>query len=416
MADLEIEYAGLRFKNPVVAVSGPLGRTFEALRRSILSGASAVTLKSCNAKPPPDLQPKPGSHVYPKPAHLFLNRYGLPRVMINWEGVPVDFTAEKEAEMIARIKPLASEHDVRIIANLHPDPMYVMNLDVLRQDLRTLMEAGPDLLELCPCPYHFPPELTYPERIAETIPAIRESNRLIFGVVREVVDVPVIVKTNGPVLYSTHADFADMGYSTFHLTEGPLFYGTIVDIEEMKPLVPGPGVFTYGVHRRPMMNLQVARSAALSDLELMSSGGMWNANDCIERMMCGARLAGLHTAIQYHGHGLFAQIIEGISSFLDRKGLRLEEIVGVVVPQIVDQEAHEAWMRERDLDDSRIKPVIDMEKCSGCKRCANCIHGGISMENGMPVLHLDLCVRCGICESICPEEAIALEMAREVAS
>jgi dihydropyrimidine dehydrogenase (NAD+) subunit PreA len=131
--------------------------------------------------------------------------------------------------------------------------------------------------------------------------------------------------------------------------------------------------------------------------------------------MCGARLVGLHTAIQYHGHALFSQIIEEISAFLDRKGLRLEEIVGAAVPQIVDQEAHEAWMRERDLADSQIRPVIDMEKCNGCKRCASCIHGGISMDDGMPVLHLDLCVRCGICESICPEEAIALERIEQAA-
>ena len=54
-------------------------------------------------------------------------------------------------------------------------------------------------------------------------------------------------------------------------------------------------------------------------------------------------------------------------------------------------------MRSLDLTPEEIKPVIKMDTCTGCGLCANCIHGGIDMENNKPKLNLDNCVRCGVC-------------------
>ncbi len=407
MADLAIKYAGLEFKNPVVAVAGPLGRTFEALRKSIEAGVGAVTLKSANARPKEDMLPKPGCHVYPKPAHMFLRKYGLPTLMFNWEGVPVDFTAEKEAELISKIKPLAQKHNTKIIANIHPDLMYMEDEEMFRKDLEIILDSGPDLLEVCFCPYHLPPEVTYQESPIDT--EVKDAVLRSYIIPKDVADIPVIAKSNCKIFSSLFDDINKAGINTCHITEGPLVYGTIVDIEKMKPLVPGLGLITYGTLRRPLVNLGCARVKALGDVELISSSGIWNANDSIERMMCGAHLVGLHTAIQYHGHQLYGKIINGISEFLDRKGLKIDEIIGVAVNDIVSQEAHDEFMRECDITNDEIRPVIDIEKCTQCGLCAHCIHGGISMEDGNPKTHLDLCVRCGVCESLCPVEAIVLE-------
>ena len=45
MANLTVKYGEVEFKNPIVAAAGPLGRTFEALRRSIEAGCGAVTMQ-----------------------------------------------------------------------------------------------------------------------------------------------------------------------------------------------------------------------------------------------------------------------------------------------------------------------------------------------------------------------------------
>jgi len=409
MANLKVKFGGLELKNPIVAVAGPLGRTFEALKRSIEAGCGAVTLKSNNATPKETVDPPPSAHIFARPAHVFLRKYGLRNMMINWEGVPVEFSAEEQRKMIERIKPIAKEHDCRVIANMHPDPMYSQDLDMLRQDMKTILSAGPDMIEFCLCPYHVPHEVTYPE--TQNFDLIDRGMKQVYEVVMEIADVPVIAKHNGPIFNRSAKTFTGLGVNQFHVTEGPAFYGTVVDIDRMEPLAPGPAVITYGAHRRPLMNLQCSRTRALGDdFDLMSSGGIWNANDALERMMCGAQLVGLHTAIQYHGHKLFTKIIKGVDQWLDRRGLELGEIVGKAVPQIVSQEAHDEFMRERDRSAEQIKPVIDLADCDGCGLCANCIHGGISMQDKQAQTHLDLCVRCGVCESICPTDAITMQV------
>lgn len=412
MADMKVNYAGLEFKNPVIAVSGPLGRTYEALKRSIEAGAAAVTLKSSIYVPREleQLPKKPGFLVYPKPAHVFLRKYGLPKMMINWEGVPGDFTAKLQKEMILKIKPLAKKHNTRIIANLNLDLTYIEHQDVFRKDIRTLLEAEPDLIEFTPCPYHFPPEMTFPEY--GTPMAVADlMTKVVYPLVKEEAgDVPVIAKANGALFLVAYEALQNIGVRNIHLTEGPPFYGAIVDIETMKPLVPGLGVMTYGQLRRPLMNREVAMCTKLEGAEISSSGGIWSTHDCIERIMCGAKLIGLHTAIQYNGHKLFTEVINGISEFLDRKKLKLSEIVGVAAPYIVNQEAHEEFMREHDISNDHLRLSIDMERCTSCGICANCIHGGIALtDEGEPKVNLKLCVRCGICSSLCPQDAIALE-------
>ena len=68
---------------------------------------------------------------------------------------------------------------------MHPDPMYLQDMDMFGQDMKTILSAGPDMIEFCICPYHVPHEATYPDtqdydQVDWLISAMRERQRVVF--------------------------------------------------------------------------------------------------------------------------------------------------------------------------------------------------------------------------------------------
>ena len=56
-----------------------------------------------------------------------------------------------------------------------------------------------------------------------------------------------------------------------------------------------------------------------------------------------------------------------------------------------------------------LMPVIDSEKCKGCKTCVRvCPVLAMKMEEKLALADLDRCRGCGDCEQRCPEYAIAM--------
>jgi 2-oxoisovalerate ferredoxin oxidoreductase gamma subunit len=57
------------------------------------------------------------------------------------------------------------------------------------------------------------------------------------------------------------------------------------------------------------------------------------------------------------------------------------------------------------------QPVVDVEKCTGCKQCwMLCPDGSIEMLDGKCVIDYNFCKGCGICAEECPVDAIEMKM------
>lgn len=53
------------------------------------------------------------------------------------------------------------------------------------------------------------------------------------------------------------------------------------------------------------------------------------------------------------------------------------------------------------------KPVVDHEKCTGCRQCYwACPEGAIRMENNKAVIDYELCIGCGQCVAACNDQAM----------
>lgn len=65
----------------------------------------------------------------------------------------------------------------------------------------------------------------------------------------------------------------------------------------------------------------------------------------------------------------------------------------------------------RNVSDWRVfRPVIDNDKCVGCRRCwVYCPEAAISMIDGKAYVNYDYCKGCGICAEECPVGAIEFE-------
>lgn len=61
-----------------------------------------------------------------------------------------------------------------------------------------------------------------------------------------------------------------------------------------------------------------------------------------------------------------------------------------------------------------LKPTIDEDKCTMCKKCwLFCPEGIISWSEDAMVIDYDYCKGCGTCASVCPEEAIEMVLEKK---
>ncbi len=69
----------------------------------------------------------------------------------------------------------------------------------------------------------------------------------------------------------------------------------------------------------------------------------------------------------------------------------------------------EFWDEEKDISVFE-KPVFDLDKCTGCGKCAQiCAFGAITMKKGKPNLNKFICEGCGACQVVCPVGAIEMK-------
>ena len=401
MVDLGVDFAGLRFKNPLSAAAGPITSTPYTIRQCIEHGAGSVVVKSVALDKEVQLLPRPGN--------WFLDRLGERGGLMHcYAGL---LSPEKAAETIAAVKPLAENENTRLIGSvfftgpwtgLAPyEPVSPPVGTTLRRLAVDLESAGAEAVEVViSC------GLTL--TASQTVGFQEEAIPLVFEALDGHINIPFWIKLGFGHEVFMLRDLESMkrlGASAIHTYSD--FRVTFLDIETARPPLSVP--FGYGRWLRGLACYATYLSAHGTGLEVMNSGGIWTWKDAVERMMCGATIAALESPVQHRGYRIFEEILQGMTQFMERKGYeRPADMIGLAAPHIDNpDEFLTGFLNTAGPPESRTT-LLDEEKCSGCGLCASCIYGAIAMEEKLPQIDLEACERCGACATLCPTEAISI--------
>lgn len=384
MVDLSVNFAGVKFKNPIVMASMVFGWSGEALKKAGLAGASGVVCKSI------------GSPVetfeHPRCGRMVLYRHnGIPIGMQNNE----IFSTTNVDEWIARELKIAAEGGARQVVSIVANPKASDTADMARKVARTGLVDIFELNVSCPMPAAGVGMNIgkVPELSAEQVRAVKNACP----------DIPLMPKMTPNVsdIAAVAKACEEAGADAIAATNSvQALVG--VDVETGIPLLPAFGGYS-GPVVHPIMLRCVAQIAQAVKIPIAGIGGVSNWKQAVEMMMVGATMVQVGTAIIWNGYNVVAEIVKGIESFMERKGYQSpHEFIGMALKHLTTTE--EMAMRPPKVCE------VELENCIACGVCAKvCGYEAIEIqEDRKPKFLVDKCDGCGLCAQFCPTSMITL--------
>ena len=299
--DLSVEFAGVRFKNPIVTASGTFGFGREYSEFYDLAALGGICSKGLT------LNPRQGN----KPPRIAETPMG----MLNSVGLQnpgVD-------DFIGSELPYLRGFDTVVIANIsgNTEEEYAVMAE-------KLSDAAVDIIEVnVSCPnveaggMHFG---TSPECVAAVTGAVKKRS-----------SVPVMVKLSPNVTDVAEIALAAQSAGADAVSLINTLLGMRINVETRRPFLnnnmgglSGPAVFPIALR----MVWQVAQAVKIP---ILGMGGVADSDDAVEMMLAGASLVGVGTACFSDTYAP-VNIITGISEYLEQNGVSAaRDLTGKVI-------------------------------------------------------------------------------------
>lgn len=388
---------GLYFKNNFMVASGPTVKWLEQLELAQEHGWSSVSLKLA-------FDPEPYISLPPRYRYFKKEKYHA-------------FTAESRLTFLQCLDLLKQGRektkDLILLANI----TYVGDKPGVTgwTDMaKAAQDAGAHAIELnmC-CPnMSFNVELTETQRNEQTGASLGQNAAVVSALceaVKNAVQIPVFVKVTpegGKIAEVAKACY-DKGVSCVASVANRLAIADF-DVETMQQ---GP----YRLQDQPTLACfsgQWIKPLALRDVYeirrktgpepvILGTGGISNARDAIQMMMCGADMIGICTETMLRGFDFLPKWIKEIEDFMRRhKYSSYRDFRDLAANSLVSADKltiHDGYAE------------VDPEKCTGCGLCEKIGHcNAIVMQNGKSVIDKNKCLACSTCVDICPVGAIKM--------
>lgn len=386
MADLSVDIAGLKLKNPVIVASGPLTAKLDRLKKAEEHGASAVSLK----------------HSLLKQAFIARPRWYVEKnIGVVVSGDP-RLNAEEAQELIQKAK---AETDLKIMVNMSA---LATDIETWGQLAKTFEEAGADAIELnLNCP-NLHSATTSGPALGANLGSDPESCAKVTQVVKRSVKIPVIAKLNtegGKILQVAQA-CSDAGIDILNVHAGFRAAPGLDIYNGGKFLYPGSPAGNFGGNSGPwsrlISNRFIADVARACTNPIIGGGGMAKWEHIVESIMYGATAVQVCTSIMYEGWELIDKFIKGLTDFMDQAGYAsIESYRGIALKNVLGPQ---------QMEYTDVAANINADKCTGCGKCAKLpTCDAISrQEEKKCIVDPKACVGCGLCVGICPAKAIGI--------
>ncbi len=397
MANLASDFVGIKSPNPFWLASAPPTDKEYNVRRAFEAGWGGVVWKTLG--------------IDPEIVNVNGPRYGAV-----W-GADRRLLGLNNIELITD-RPLQTNLDeIKVVKRDYPDRAVVVSLMVPCEEapweyiLKKVEETGADGVELnFGCPHGMS------ERgMGSAVGQVPEYIEMVTRWAKAHTRMPVIVKLTPNITdIRKPAQAAMQGGADAVSLINTINSITAVDLDLFAPEPTIDGKGAHGGYCGPAvkpialnMVAEIARSPEMRDLPISGIGGITTWRDAAEFMALGAGNVQVCTAAMTYGFHIVAEMISGLSQYLDEKDIGLSDLIGRAVPNVTDWQ----YLNLNYVTKAR----IDQDLCIKCGRCfAACedtSHQAIAMNEGRVFeVKDDECVACNLCVNVCPvENCITME-------
>jgi dihydropyrimidine dehydrogenase (NAD+) subunit PreA len=391
MADLRVNFAGLKLKNPFIISSSELTNTVEKIKLAEKYGASAVSTKLCFLKIP----------FYAKPYHIVERRAGF------FSPSGDRLTVEQAQKLIDGAK---KETKLAIIANMMGPGSDLEGWATLA---RKLEGAGADMIEMnMSCPnigvmakqlgIEVSPELG--AVLGQNPDLAREVTRAVAGAVNIPVMAKITPEANTPIVAQACAKGGAAAISAINC---PQSLPSVNIFNGGRPIYSNTKNQSFaglcGPWIRPLAYRHVAQiRIRLPELPIAGGGGLTTWRHIVEMIMYGATVPTCCTVFYLRGFEVLPEFEEKLVQYMDEMSYStLDDFRGMALKYIV--------LPDR-VEYLNIVPEIDLEKCNGCGSCAHNGHCRVLslVDDKAKVVRKNECYGCGVCYWMCPRNAITM--------
>jgi dihydropyrimidine dehydrogenase (NAD+) subunit PreA len=395
MADLSVNFAGIKSPNPFWLASAPPTNMGSMIERAFDAGWGGAVWKTL------------GEPIVNVSSRLAAIDNGASRMIgLNNIELITDRSLEVNLKEMYECKKKYPHHAV--IASL----MVESKREAWHDIVKRTQDTGCDGFELnFGCPHGMS------ERgMGAAMGQVPEYTCMVTEWVKEVSNLPVIVKLTPNVTHIVPPGRAAQKGGADAVSLINTINSVIgVDIDTMIPYPNVNGMAAHGGYCgtavKPIalnMVSELARDAEFN-IPISGIGGINTWRDAVEFLLLGASSVQVCTAVMHYGYRIVEDMIDGLNNYLDEKGFAsVNDIVGLSVPRVTDWGA-------LDLN-YKVVARVNPENCIKCNLCYVACEDGAHQcfdfdQNKFPVVDEPECVGCNLCALVCPSPG-AISMVR----